>query len=175
MVGLLKLITLFPTIVLQWVKCFAIFGLWEIQFSSFKYFCWSHEGGKPHWKVRCQAYLIPSECYSPDLPQWFEHCLRIYGFRSIWHCQINNCCSFNLNKTSWTICLLYCNQLYLYLSHNKNFWFLMKYHCPILSISSQIRLWCMFICAAVKSHMKWNNVECVNTPTIMILPTTAGT
>ena len=31
-------------------------------------FCWGRECYKPHWTVTCQARLILSECYSPDLP-----------------------------------------------------------------------------------------------------------
>ena len=43
------------------------------------------------------------------------------------------------------------------------------------AISSWIRLHCMFICTAFKSHMEWNNAWLVIIPTITILSTTVGT
>ena len=43
------------------------------------------------------------------------------------------------------------------------------------SISSWIRLCCTFICTTFKSQPGWSNAQCISTPPIMILPTTAGT
>ena len=58
----------------------------EVQFGSFKCFCQSHEGDKPHWTERCWAHLILSENYSLDLLLLFEALPRnpYFYFRPTW-------------------------------------------------------------------------------------------
>ena len=47
-------------------------------------FCWGCEDDESHWTVRCQAHLILSEYYSPDLSLWLMHVFGIHGFRPTW-------------------------------------------------------------------------------------------
>ena len=97
--------------------------------------------------VRCQARLILSKCYSPDLPKlwrWritvdcevlnlpdtlrvllirfasigLEHRLKIYGFRSIRLCLIVLCLA---THTKFLEPSDYCDQLRLHLSHKQFF------------------------------------------------------
>ena len=43
------------------------------------------------------------------------------------------------------------------------------------NITSKIRLYCIFICVAFKSHTEWSNAQCVSIPITIILPTLAVT
>ena len=119
-----------------------------------RHFCWGHEGDKPYWTVWCQAHLILYECYSSDLPVWLWaqpqnlHFLAYLTSPDHWH-------SYNPSKISFTIWLLYCDQLNLHFLHSKCFSVVSTSWWPTLnlySISFWIRLHCTFICVAFKSH-----------------------
>ena len=59
-----------------------------------------------------------------------EHRLGIHAFRPTWpYLIIKVLC--NLSKVSWTVWLLYCDQLCLHLLHNKCFWFLLQCYGPV--------------------------------------------
>ena len=66
----------------------------------------------------------------------------------------------------------------LHLLYNKCFSIASTASCPKTkskSISSKIKLHCIFIYAAFKPHTGWSNTQHVSTPTTTILPTTMGT
>ena len=42
--------------------------------------------------------------------------------------------SYNLSEIFWPICLLYCDQLHLFLSHKKCFWLLLRYYVLVWPI-----------------------------------------
>ena len=77
-------------------------------------FCRNPEGDEQHWTVRCQACLILSEWYPLDLVKW----LGAYPLNPVlsWPELASLLRFLNLCKISWTIWLLYSNQLHLHLS-----------------------------------------------------------
>ena len=61
-----------------------ILAVYKVQFCSSWCFCQGRKRDQPHWAVRYQPRLIPSERKSLGLPQFVEHGLRIYNFKSTW-------------------------------------------------------------------------------------------
>ena len=62
-----------------------------------------------------------------------------------------------------------CDQQCLHLLQNKCFWLLLQYYGSVQTPKTCYK----FICVAFKSHVEWSNAQ-VSTPTITILPSTAG-
>ena len=82
------------------------------------------------WTVRCWACLILSKCYSPDVPLWLGALSQNPQFLAYLTLPDHQD-SRNLREISWTIWLLYCNQLRLHLSHHKCFWLLLRHYNPV--------------------------------------------
>ena len=118
-----------------------ILVLCKAQFSRSKCFCQGCEGDELHWTVRFWARLILSKWCSPDFPLWLGAWFQTYLTLS------DHQGSCNLCKISWTICLLYWDQLHLHLLHNKCFFVDSAVLWPssnLQYVSSQFRLLCTF-------------------------------
>ena len=77
------------------------------------------EGGEPHWTVRCWARLILCKYYSPDffsMTWWTSTESTVLGL--ILPDRRGSC---SPSEISWTIWLLFCDQLRLHFSRNKFF------------------------------------------------------
>ena len=86
-------------------------------------FHWGHKGDELYWTVTCWAHLIFFKCYLlglSQIPRFDAYLTLPYDWGS-----------YSLSETSWTICLLYCDQLRLHLSQNKCFWLLLQCYGPI--------------------------------------------
>ena len=145
----------------------AIFCSCEAQFNSFWCFC---EGDQTH----CIVWDAKLAWYSPRATHWichhgFKHSLGISAFKSTWSCFIGV-------FTTWIKFLEPSGY------GTFNFYTTNVFHCFRCfgtiwpqSLSSWIRLCCMFIWVTFKSHRKWSNVLSVSVLTTMILSTTVGT
>ena len=119
-----------------------------------------------NWIVRCWAHLILFKCYLLDLPD---------GFKPPWSYVI---VEVPTTQTKFLEPSGYCTAIvctFIFCTTNVFGCFhsiMVQFEC--IKHKFLIRLCCMFICAAFKSHTEWINSH-VSTPTIMILPTTAWT
>ena len=120
-----------------------------------------HEGDEPNWTVRCRARLIIFVCHLLNEFQrlrarprnsWIWNCLYLPGR---WN-------SFCPNEIYWTIWLLYCILLWLYLLLNTDLWLFPRRYGPVRSISCPIRLSYTLICSAFKSYTEGSDTvsEC---------------
>ena len=96
---------------------------------------WMHllrlcEHDKPIWTRRHKAYLILFKCYSVDLSLWFEAYPWNPSVWLTWLC--------NQSEISWTIWLLYSDQLCLHLLHIECFWLLLWSYCPVLTHKDKV-------------------------------------
>ena len=98
-----------------------------------------------------------------------KHIFRIHIFKPIWLYLIAEVCSTQVKclQTSgyWTV--FNCSFTFCMTNVIGCFYSIMV---QIHSVSSQIRLHCMFICIAFKSYMEWRNAHHVRALTTIILP-----
>ena len=152
-----------------WVKSFAVFWFLQAQLGSSECFFQSCENVESHWTMRCWTHLIVSKSYLLDL----SLCLGASD-QNPWFWAYLTFADYQSSCTTW---LLYRDQPPLHLLYNK--WFFIASEVTWCSLnsgsrSSYIRLHCMFIYAAFKSHAEGSKVQCIGTPLTTILPTTAG-
>ena len=155
-------------------KVLQYFGNMRHNSAGLDIFAAGHEDNEPHWTVRYWACLILSECYLMDLTLWLRAEFMVLGLPDlIW--------SLRLLQLEWNflkhlVCVLwlamsssFAQQMFLVDSAT------LYPSLNLSSKSSQIRLCCLFICEAFKSHTEWSNAQHVSTPITMILPTTVST
>ena len=99
-----------------------------------------------------------------------KHGFGIYGFRPTWPCPIIEVLPARVKFLESSS---YCTVINCTFTFHTRI-FLISATVLWLSISSWIKLCCMFIYTAYKSHTECSNTQHVSTPTNTILPTTAG-
>ena len=116
------------------------------------------------------------------LPKLYEPLLQPSAYCTVINCAFT-ICRFNfliasgaLGTTFW-MCLLYCDQQRLCLSHSKNilgFSWSVSFYLELIKHTSMF-LNCTFICYDFKWHKAWNNTEWFSAPTSTIRTATANT
>ena len=181
-------------------------GLWYAKLtwyfpSATHRICWGCEGDKPHWTVRCQAHLILSKCYSPDL-------LRLWRWQTSLDCEMSSSPDtlqvlltrfvfmvwrtasesivLDLPDLAWLSRFLQPQRnffSYLIIVINCNFIFCSTNICDCFGdiiaqfelVKPRIRRRWTFICVAFKPNSECRNALRIRVPTTRILSTTTDT